>query len=98
MNREDEGIDWSVTSWEGNRQATLRGWAGLSLLEKFRAVENMEALATDLFRQRREAGLPYIDPDTGELVPRSEGTGGRLADGTGEANDPSHRRDTSRQE
>jgi hypothetical protein len=37
--REKDGIDWSLTTWEGSRRAALRDWMALTLTEKWQAVE-----------------------------------------------------------
>jgi hypothetical protein len=33
------------------------------------AVEELEALGMEFISRRKAQGLPYIDPDTGKLVP-----------------------------
>lgn len=65
---ESPDIDWSRTTWEGSRRAQLLDWAKLSLLEKFKAVESLEAMGLAIIARRKARGEPYIDPDTGELV------------------------------
>jgi hypothetical protein len=42
---ETDGIDWSLTSWEGARREQLRRWAELPLERVVLALEEMEALA-----------------------------------------------------
>lgn len=64
----DDGIDWSLTTWEGSRRATLRDWMKLTLTEKWTAVEEMADFARATIEWRRNQGLPYIDPYTGERV------------------------------
>ena len=68
MSELDDGIDWSLTTWEGSRRATLRDWMKLSLTEKWAAVEEMADFARATVKWRRRQGLPYIDPYTGERV------------------------------
>lgn len=68
----DDQIDWSLTTWEGSRRATLRDWMKLTLTEKWTAVEEMADFARATVESRRRLGLPYIDPYTGERV---SGTG-----------------------
>ncbi|NBB78216.1 MAG: hypothetical protein GVY36_02045 [Verrucomicrobia bacterium] len=63
-----KNIDWSKTTFEGAERENLRGWQKLSFDEKLQANEEMNELANDLFARRKANGLPYIDPDTGELV------------------------------
>jgi len=65
---EDDGIDWSLTTWEGSRRAQLRDAMKLTLTEKWLAVEEMADWARATIASRRERGLPYIDPYTGERV------------------------------
>ena len=66
---EEDNIDWSQTTWTGSRAAQLLDWSRLSLFEKFKAVEELEALGMEFINRRKAKGEPYIDPDTGELVP-----------------------------
>jgi hypothetical protein len=68
MNEPDNGTDWSVTTWEGSRREALRHWMKLTLTEKWRAVEEMADFGRAMIERRRQRGLPYIDPDTGERV------------------------------
>ena len=69
MSASDNGIDWSVTTWEGSRRAALRAWMRLTLTEKWSAVEEMADFGREMIERRRKQGLPYIDPYTGKLVP-----------------------------
>lgn len=69
MSGPDDSFDWSVTTWEGSRRAALREWMKLTLTEKWSAVEEMADLGRETIARRRAAGLPYIDPYTGERVP-----------------------------
>lgn len=64
----DDQIDWSLTTWEGSRRAALRDWMKLTLTEKWTAVEEMADFARATMEMRRQRGLPYIDPYTGERV------------------------------
>lgn len=43
-----DDIDWSLTSWEGARRAQLRRWAALPLENVAAALEEMEAISTQL--------------------------------------------------
>lgn len=43
-----DGIDWTLTTWEGARREQLRRWAALSLEEIIRAQEEMAELAVQL--------------------------------------------------
>lgn len=49
MKTADEGpIDWSITTWQGNRRSQLEYWAQLSLDEIFAAQEEMGEAAREL--------------------------------------------------
>lgn len=69
MSPSDDGIDWSLTTWEGSRRAELRDWMKLTLTQKWAAVEEMCDHAEATVAWRRRQGLPYIDPFTRALVP-----------------------------
>lgn len=43
-----DGIDWSLTSWEGSRREQLRRWAELTFDEILEAQEEMAELAEEL--------------------------------------------------
>jgi len=45
VERQDDIIDWSLTTWEGSRREQLRRWATLSLEEILLAQEEMQELA-----------------------------------------------------
>ncbi|MGQ0543990.1 MAG: hypothetical protein ACT4P3_01480 [Betaproteobacteria bacterium] len=53
---DEEGIDWSLTTWEGAEREQLRRWAGLSLEEIVRAQEEMQELAERLAAARADRG------------------------------------------
>ena len=42
---ETDGIDWSLTTWEGARREQLRRWSELSLEEIIRAQEEMREIS-----------------------------------------------------
>ena len=48
VERQDDIIDWSLTTWEGSRREQLRRWAALSLEEILLAQEEMQELAGKL--------------------------------------------------
>ena len=64
----DDGIDWSLTTWEGSRRAQLRDAMKLTLTEKWQAVEEMADWARATIASRRARGLPYVDPYSGEHI------------------------------
>jgi hypothetical protein len=47
-NLEDDGIDWSLTTWEGARREQLRRWSQMPLAEMILALEEMQVLADKL--------------------------------------------------
>jgi hypothetical protein len=47
-NLEDDGIDWSLTTWEGARREQLRRWSRMPLAEMILALEEMQVLAEKL--------------------------------------------------
>jgi hypothetical protein len=49
-NLEDDGIDWSLTTWEGARREQLRRCSPMPLAEMILALEEMEVLAASLSR------------------------------------------------
>ena len=75
-----DGIDWSLTTWEGSRREQLRRWAALPLERVILAIEEMAEL-TERFRQMREPGKSSAAPAAGEAPevhqtpPRFDSTG-----------------------
>lgn len=51
---EQDGIDWSLTTWEGSRREQLRRWAALPLERIILAIEEMQEVS-DQFLQTPEA-------------------------------------------
>lgn len=62
------GMGWEQFSAGGSEEAQLRVWAGLSVRQKLEALEEMGEMAERVIAHRKRHGLPYFDPDTGELV------------------------------
>lgn len=54
---ETREIDWTLTTWEGSRRATLRRWARLTLREKLHAVQEMAELTERLHGKDRMEAL-----------------------------------------
>ena len=48
--QQTDGIDWSLTTWEGSRREQLRRWAALPLERIILAIEEMQEVS-DQFRQ-----------------------------------------------
>ena len=61
-------IDWESCTFEGSEREQLRVWSRLPLRRKLMALEEMGDLASKMLEWRKSRGLPYIDPDTGELI------------------------------
>jgi hypothetical protein len=53
-----DGIDWSLTTWEGARREQLRRWGALPLEEIVRALEEMQDLAEWLCPGGIDASVP----------------------------------------
>ena len=43
-----DGIDWSLTTWEGARREQMRRWGRMPLADMIRALEEMQVLAEKL--------------------------------------------------
>ncbi len=74
MSVEDSGepqIDWESCTFEGAEREQLRVWSQLPLRNKLEALEEMCDHARATIERRRQQGLPYIDPYTGERIPRA---------------------------
>lgn len=61
MTDDTDGIDWSVTTWEGSRRAQLRRSLELSLRERLQAIDEMAKLAEALVQARAEGKLRSPD-------------------------------------
>lgn len=49
----EDGIDWSLTTWEGARREQLRRWAALPLENVIMALEEMQDLAEHFARKKQ---------------------------------------------
>lgn len=67
---DDTSTNWSASTWEGARGEKLRRWRQLSLHQKLDAVDQLNELGATLIAARKAKGLPYIDPKTGERIPK----------------------------
>lgn len=63
-------IDWDACTFKGAEREQLRVWSRLPLRRKLLALEEMCDLAGETLAWRKSRGLPYIDPETGELAER----------------------------
>jgi hypothetical protein len=64
----EQSIDWSQTTWKGHRLQQHREFHALSFRRKLEVLEEMCEQGLKMLESRRKAGLPYIDPFTGEVV------------------------------
>lgn len=69
------GMGWSQCTSKGSEIAQLRVWMKLPLRAKLEALEALSELSLRFLEQRKKAGLPYIDPYTGEAVPPAKAQG-----------------------
>jgi hypothetical protein len=58
---EPEIMDWSLTTWEGNRRAQMELWASMTLDRILEAQEEMAELSRDLARQSGHIARPSTD-------------------------------------
>lgn len=75
-----DGINWSLTTWEGSQREQLRQWAALPLEQMIQAIEEMGDLVQQ-FRQIRETekisaarSLPGAPPESAAPVARQPPT------------------------
>ena len=86
-NDQTDGIDWSLTTWEGSRREQLRRWAALPLERIILAIEEMQEVSGQ-FRQTPQAdalratGSAQRAPPDGEVL---RGVVQAPGDGTGES-------------
>jgi hypothetical protein len=59
---------WSSATFAGAEREQLRVWSRLPLRRKLEALEEMCEHARRTLASRRDRGLPYIEPFTGEAV------------------------------
>lgn len=66
-----DSVDWSVTSWEGNRRLQHQEFLALPFRDKVRAIEQLGEIAEWFADRRRARGLPVSGPGgrTGDQVP-----------------------------
>ena len=68
--RPGDEIDWSVTTWEGNRRAQLREWCKLSLRERLEALDAMHDIAKTFAEARADGRLSSPDHRPATKTPR----------------------------
>lgn len=62
------GMGWEQFTAEGSELAQLKVWSGLTIRQKLEALDEMCEFGRHAIAQRQRQGLPYIDPQTGEVV------------------------------
>jgi hypothetical protein len=67
--RREAEIDWSLATWKGSRRKQHQEFWALPFSRKLEIIEELNRHALATLQERRERGLPYIDPYTGERVP-----------------------------
>jgi hypothetical protein len=55
-NQETDGIDWSLTTWQGARREQRRRWSNMTLSEMILALEEMQVLADKISRKENSQG------------------------------------------
>ncbi|GMR08805.1 MAG: hypothetical protein BMS9Abin26_1812 [Gammaproteobacteria bacterium] len=74
-----DGIDWTLTTWEGSRREALRRWAQLPLERIIAALEEMQEL---------NEVLTASAPEAGGAVQEQQGNCGSKADGSNKPDKP----------
>lgn len=64
----DEEPDWSLGTWKGSRRKQHQEFQAIPFSRKLEIIEEMNDAARRMVEERRQRGLPYIDPYTGERV------------------------------
>lgn len=59
----DNGIDWSLTTWEGSRRQQHLDFAALPFRRKLEVIEELAELAAIFAEARRDPGMPSIGND-----------------------------------
>ena len=67
-NLADDRLDWSLTTWKGNRLRQHREFLALPFRRKLELMEEMCESARRIMEIRKREGLPYRDPQTGEVI------------------------------
>ncbi|MDQ3698936.1 MAG: hypothetical protein M3373_13095 [Gemmatimonadota bacterium] len=72
-----DGVDWALTSWEGNRRRQHEEFRALPLREKLAIIEQLGEVAEFFAASRRAKGLPVRGPGSGG---RTSGAGAPAGD------------------
>ena len=70
----DDHIDWSLATWEGSRREQLRRWAALPLERAIMAVEEMQAVADNLYLQAWRAEKARTPESSSPVDPHRQAT------------------------
>ncbi|HSH39452.1 MAG TPA: hypothetical protein VK993_11770 [Chthoniobacterales bacterium] len=65
----DAQVDWSLTTWKGSRRKQHQDFWAIPFDRKLEIIEEMNRHSLATIAERRDRGLPYIDPYTGVCVP-----------------------------
>ena len=71
MSKQDDEIDWSLTTWEGSRREQLRRWAQLPLERIIAAQEEMQEISNALAASR-PATAGVVQEQHGDRNTRAE--------------------------
>lgn len=69
----DEEIDWSLTTWKGNRRQQHRDFVALPFREKLWIIEHLGEVAT-AFADSRRMRSQLVLPDSHRVRPDAETT------------------------
>jgi hypothetical protein len=61
-------MGWEQCTATGSERAQLVVWSSLSLRQRLEALDELCERSRRLLAFRQRCGLPYFDPETGELV------------------------------
>jgi hypothetical protein len=68
-------MGWEQCTFAGSERAQLIVWSRLPIRERLEALEQMCDHARETIAWRQREGLPYFDPENGELIkPRKSST------------------------
>jgi hypothetical protein len=63
-------IDWTLCTWKGSRRRQHQEFHAIPFRRKLELIEEMNEAAVRIATTRHAQGLAYVDPYTGERVPR----------------------------
>ena len=72
MSNAEQQIDWSLTTWEGNRRAQLRQAQKLTIRERLAAAEGLAEVARRFEQIRAQGGFKACEPEGSDDAPRGD--------------------------